>query len=293
MTTLRLTLDGPVDFSFKRTVFSHGWSDLAPFHVAADGRRIECALTLDSGTAIDLRLEHADSRRVRVQAIGCRTASDRSAVRQRATRILQLDLDLAPFRKVMRTKEAWPWMVRGGWGRLMRAPSVFEDLIKLILTTNCSWAFTRKMAQALVDRVGSTTPAGQRSFPTAEQVAALSPSFLREEIRAGYRAPYLLQLAEDVASGRIDPAGWAEDPRSTEELRKSLLELPGVGPYVADNILRLVGRPSGLGLDSFLRGKYARVFHGGRPVKDRTIEQRYRGCGKWGALVLWCEMTRD
>ena len=72
-----------------------------------------------------------------------------------------------------------------------------------------------------------------------------------------------------------------------------MLKLPGVGPYVAENLLRLMGRPAGLALDSWLRGKYARRYHGGRRVSDRTIARRYGRHGRWAGLTLWCDMTRD
>ncbi|MDH3626916.1 MAG: hypothetical protein OEV00_01245 [Acidobacteriota bacterium] len=289
----RLVLAGPTDFSFVRTTFSHGWSDLAPFSVSDDGRWLECTVRLDDLRAIDLRMERDGARRVNLIVTGGRKPSDLDSARSITTRILQLDLDLAAFRRAMRGTDRWDWMARGGWGRMLRAPTVFEDLIKMILTTNCSWAFTRKMAAGLVDRAGSPGPSGRRAFPSPTQIAALPKGCLRDEIHAGYRAPYLREISEQVASGKIDPEGWVDDPREIPEMRKSLLELPGVGPYVADNILRLLGRPSGLGLDSFLRGKYAEVFHGGRTVKDLTIERRYRSCGEWRAVAMWCEMTRD
>jgi N-glycosylase/DNA lyase len=57
--------------------------------------------------------------------------------------------------------------------------------------------------------------------------------------------------------------------------------------------LRFLGRPDGLGLDSWLRREYARIHHGGRPVTDRTIARRYARFGRWAGLALFCEMTRD
>ena len=54
-----------------------------------------------------------------------------------------------------------------------------------------------------------------------------------------------------------------------------------------------MGRPCGLGLDSWLRAKYGRVYHGGRRVSDRTIARRYARHGPWAGLTLWCDLTRD
>jgi 3-methyladenine DNA glycosylase/8-oxoguanine DNA glycosylase len=69
--------------------------------------------------------------------------------------------------------------------------------------------------------------------------------------------------------------------------------LPGVGPYVAENLLKFLGRPVGLALDSWMRAKYSRIHHGGRPVTDRTIARRHAKLGDWAGLALWLELTGD
>ncbi len=67
----------------------------------------------------------------------------------------------------------------------------------------------------------------------------------------------------------------------------------GAGEYAAGNILRLLGRYEYLALDSWVRGKYSELYHGGRTVSDTTIARRYREHGQWRGLILWLEMTRD
>ena len=63
------------------------------------------------------------------------------------------------------------------------------------------------------------------------------------------------------------------------------MALPGVGPYVAENLLKFLGRPRGLALDSWMRAKYARLHHGGRRVSDRTIARRYARLGEWAGVA--------
>ena len=79
-------------------------------------------------------------------------------------------------------------------------------------------------------------------------------------VRAGYRAPHLAKIARDVAAGRIDPEAWRSPDVDDDELRDQLLELPGIGPYAADNLLRLLGHYGYLGLDSWCRGKLKRLY---------------------------------
>jgi hypothetical protein len=58
-------------------------------------------------------------------------------------------------------------------------------------------------------------------------------------------------------------------------------------------MLRLIGRYDGLALDSWVRGKFARVRGGGHAVTDEKISRYYSRFKEWRGLALWCDMTRD
>ena len=141
-------------------------------------------------------------------------------------------------------------------GRLLRSPTVFEDLVKTICTTNCSWGLTKNMVTNLVGKLGEETKDGKRTFPKPEAMAEMDEKFYREEIRAGYRSPYFAELAEAVASGKINPESWLNSELPTPELKKEMKKIKGVGDYAAENLLKLVGRYDGLALDSFLRSEF-------------------------------------
>lgn len=289
---MRLSLDTPAGFHFTSTIRSHGWFVLQPFVYDERARRLESVVALPDGGARRIALT-PDGRAVRLEVAGTVDHRARRHVIRAARRILNLDLDLTPFYAVSRDIAGMDWIAERGMGRLLRAPSVFEDLVKLILTTNCSWAFTKKMVAALVRRYGERATDGSRSFPLPRRMARVRERTYREHVRAGYRAAHLRELPRRVVRGELAPELWERDPRPVREIRQEILAVPGAGPYVAENVLRLLGRPDGLGLDTFLRSKYARVYHGGRPVTDRTIARRYARWGPWGGLALWCDMTRD
>lgn len=285
-------LDVPRGFSFRRVLWSHGWFDLPPFAATEEGRELATVVALPGGGARGIVLRAEDGR-VLLASPGRVPASDRRALVRAARRILALDVDLSEFHAAVRGDARFRWIAKTGTGRMLRSPTAFEDVVKLVLTTNCSWAFTRKMVAALVRLYGEPAADGARSFPTPARLARAGERALRARVRAGYRAPYLAALARDVAAGRADPETWDADPRDGAVLRKEMLSLPGVGPYVAENLLRFLGRPDGLGLDSWMRAKYARLFHGGRPITDRTIARRCAALGRWAGLALWFELTRD
>ena len=84
---------------------------------------------------------------------------------------------------------------------------VFEDALKTLCTTNCTWALTETMVRNLVEALGEEGPTGARTFPTPEAMARRPERFYRERVRAGYRAPYLAALPADVAEFTYDAIG--------------------------------------------------------------------------------------
>ena len=207
--------------------------------------------------------------------------------------MLRLDDDMSSFYELVATDADFNWIVASGAGRLLRGPTVFEDLVKTICTTNCSWALTEKMVNAMVSALGRETTDGRRTFPIPEAMAAMPESFYRDEVRSGYRAPYFRELAERVASGELDVESWLTSDLSTNELKREMKRVKGVGDYAAENLLKLVGRYDGLALDSWVRPKFARMHNGGRVVTDKKIERYYSRFGPWRGLAIWCDMTRD
>src|SRR6202011_4965396 len=91
---------------------------------------------------------------------------------------------------------AW---VAAGAGRMLRSPTVFEDLVKTICTTNCAWSATERMVGALVRELGMRVRGRPelRAFPVAEAMAEADDGFYRDVARAGYRGAYLRKLATD------------------------------------------------------------------------------------------------
>lgn len=207
--------------------------------------------------------------------------------------MLRLDDNMTSFYHAVSTDPDFCWIASSGAGRLLRAPTVFEDLVKMICTTNCSWALTRKMVDGLINALGRESNGGLRTFPTPEAMASMPERFYRDQMRAGYRSPYLKELAERVANRELDVEGWTTSELPTVELKREIKRVKGVGDYAAENMLKLLGRYDGLALDSWVRGKFARTRNGTRAASDKKIARYYSRFGEWRGLVLWCDMTRD
>jgi N-glycosylase/DNA lyase len=207
--------------------------------------------------------------------------------------MLRLDDNLDDFYQLVDNDREFDWIRNQGAGRLLRSPTVFEDLVKMICTTNCSWALTQKMVTGLVENLGRQSDDGQRAFPTPEAMALMPLKFYADEVRAGYRAPYFKELAERVASGDLNVEAWLKSSQPTEELMKEMRGVKGVGPYAAENVLKLIGRYDGLALDSWTRAKFFTVRNNGRKASDKKIARFYSRFGEWRGLALWCDMTHD
>ena len=127
-------------------------------------------------------------------------------------------------------------------------------------------------------------------------MAAVPETFYKKVAGAGYRGPYLRQLATDVARGRIDLerlASVSPDEMPDDEMARELQTLPGVGPYASAHIMLMLGRYDRLILDSWTRPKYASLIGRKRPVADRTIMRRFKRYGRYAGLAFWLFLTRD
>jgi 3-methyladenine DNA glycosylase/8-oxoguanine DNA glycosylase len=76
-------------------------------------------------------------------------------------------------------------------------------------------------------------------------------------------------------------------------LIKEMRGVKGVGPYAAENLLKLLGRYDGLALDSWTRAKFYSVRNNGGKTTDKKIARYYSRFNEWRGLALWCDMTRD
>lgn len=290
----RLSIATPDDFDFWRTAYSHGWCDLPPFSFDPGRQTLDRLLTLNGRTVVHCRL-YAGRRSIRVlvSAPAQLSGDDRRQIQEQLRSCLRLGEDFGSFYAEARRHPRYRWIPRGRAGRLLRSPTVFEDSLKMLCTTNCTWALTRIMVTHLVRHFGAPYGDGMNGFPTAASIADSTEAFLRKECSTGYRAPYILEFARRISRGELDPESWRTSTLPTAELYELIRTVKGIGPYAAGNILKLLGRYDYLGLDSWVRSRFAELYHGGRRVKDSTIERAYAGYGRWRGLFFWLEMTRN
>jgi 3-methyladenine DNA glycosylase/8-oxoguanine DNA glycosylase len=286
---LRLIGAGGEPVDLWRTLTSHGVAELPPQVVDEHARTLETTLPLPRARARTIRVRAGRKGHARIEGEGVGGADGR-ILEAAARHMLRLDADLSSFYQAAREDPDLAWAGDGA-GRMLRSPTVFEDVVKTICTTNCTWSATVRMTTALVDRLGIEAPDGRRTFPTAAAMAEAGEGFYRDVARAGYRGAYLRALANDVADGSLDLEALNDPALPDDEVAARLLALPGCGPYATAHMMMLLGRYSRLILDSWTRPKYASL--NGRKATDRTIERRFRRYREYAGLAFWLYLTRD
>jgi len=291
---MKFNLPARKPFNFLSVINSHGWYQLAPFHFDEESHTLHYVLQLSNGRVVELRLREAtDGIQVETEKLN---KTEHREVADKAAWMFGLDMDFSRFHAASRGEPKLRRAKQRSLGRLLRSPTLFEDVVKTILTTNTLWAATRNMTRKLVDTYGSAlsgpggiveAPNQKRAFPSPESIAASSPQVLKEAVRVGYRAPAIHQLADRVASGRLDLEALKSSKLPTLELRKELLTINGVGPYAAANLLMILGRHDFIPIDSYALKMVSHEWYKGEPVTAREVEKRFEKWGEFKGLAFW------
>lgn len=122
--------------------------------------------------------------------------------------------------------------------RLLRQDP-WECLASFILSSTKQIVQIQQIIAILCQRFGEPLPvppgyAPAYAFPIPERLAAATELELRN-CKMGFRAPYLLAAARRVTEGRLVLSHLAQMP--VADARNQLLDLPGVGPKIADCVL--------------------------------------------------------
>ena len=285
---MRLTLPARPPFSLPVVIRSHGWFQLAPFQEDERGSSLTYVDELASGKVVELAIQEAPVG-VSVTVEDELNPAEQAEVTGKVSWMLGLDQDLSAFYDLAGQEPKLAHVPTGARGRILRSPTLFEDVLKTILTTNTLWAATIRMTQNLVSQFGAPLPADptRHAFPSPERLASTDEATLRAETRLGYRAPYVLALARQVATGDLDLEALKTADIPTAELRKRLLAIKGIGAYATANLLMLLGRYDFIPVDSWAFKMVSSEFHGGEPVGPAEVEAAFQRWGPWKGLVYW------
>jgi 3-methyladenine DNA glycosylase/8-oxoguanine DNA glycosylase len=283
---MELLLTARQPFSLSVVINSHGWIRLAPFQEVEGG--LSHITQLASGRVVETVIREAGDK-VRLEVTQKLGRPEQEEVAANAKWMLGLEEDFSDFYSLARDEPRLAHVAERAQGRLLRSPSVFEDIVKTILTTNTAWGGTIRMVEGLVSQFGSPLPgeATHRSFPSAYNLASLGEEALRKEAGLGYRAPYVLELARAIESGTLEPESFKTEEMSTKELRRELLAIKGVGEYAAASLLMLLGRYEFVPVDTWTRKFVGQEWYGGELIGQKEVEAVFAQWGDWKGLAYW------
>jgi 3-methyladenine DNA glycosylase/8-oxoguanine DNA glycosylase len=274
-------------FNFSSVVNSHGWVQLAPFRFDDASCTLYYTDALANGRIVEYGIRGA-SNGVQVEVPGRLGKAERREVADKVTWMLALDQDFSAFYRAARGEPKLRHARRLARGRVLRSPTLFEDVLKTILTTNTLWAATKRMNLNLIAAfAGGASDNGRRAFPLPGQIAASRQDVLRRKVRVGYRAPAIHELARRVASGQLDLESFKSSTLPTPELRKELLKIRGIGPYAAANLLMILGRSDFIPIDTWAVKLVSHEWHGGRKVSPKQVEKAFSQWGEYRGLAFW------
>jgi N-glycosylase/DNA lyase len=255
-------------------------ADLPP-QIVGEGRALETTAVRGAGRTIRIRAGRKRFAQIEGEGIG---AADGRSLAETARHMLRLDADLSGFYAAARDDPDLDW-VRTGAGRMLRSPTVFEDVVKTICTTNCTWSATVRMTTALVENLGVEAPGERHAFRCRRD----GRDRRRHHAIPCSRLPRL-PPPSPPGSPRGRSTRRPERPRAARRRgRGAPLALPGCGPYDRPHMMLLGAAPAHPRLVD--APTYARL--NGRKAADRTIERRFRRYREYAGLAFWLYLTRD
>ena len=284
-------------FGLFPTVICHGWYQTRPFRWDHERRVLQRAESLRDGRVFLVEMaEGASARRghrdvvVTIQGEGATDPGVADEMARRARIMLHLDEDLRGFYALCKKRPELSAALRAGAGRLMRAPSLWEDVAKTILGTNVVWRQAVVMINRLAE-LGDPCPAAPdlRAWPTPGQITRAGDGYLRDTVRAGYRSPYVLELARRLKAGELDlEAIEAQVPgMDADALFRTLTSIKGIGKSSAHYLMNLLGRYDHISVDSATYAYAKRELFRGRRPTEKQIRRKFAEFGRWQSLVYW------
>ena len=262
---------------------THGWQNLAPFNWDDSNRHLSFAVYIDS-ESIDISVSQ---RNYCIEAFISSNSKISKTLRERlkAVIIRSLALDVDTTELLLQAEKIgskYADLVKQGAGRLLRAPTLWEDAAKTLFTTNCSWALTKKMCGAVCSNLFVTqTPSGNYPFPPPAKFLKYDELSLKKPMPIGYRAGYFISLAKQFANDP-NPNGIDNGISDSATALKMISQFEGFGSYASNHMLILTGFFDKIPIDTVVISYLKRAHRVRKP--ESFIKRHYR---KWGAYSWW------
>jgi N-glycosylase/DNA lyase len=192
---------------------------------------------------------------------------------------LQTEVELDAILRTFPDDEPMRQSVAACRGLRLLRQEPWECLASFILSSTKQIVQIQQIIELLCLRFGEIVPGPPertelRAFPSAATLAAANESELRA-CKMGFRAPHLLTAARRVSEGRLELETLAG--MSLEEARSQLMELPGVGPKIANCVLLFgYGFPGAFPIDVWVTKALQRLYFNKRRARPERLREFVR-----------------
>ena len=150
-----------------------------------------------------------------------------------------LGTDYSQIKEAISIDETLKLATEYGHGIRILNQELFETTISFIISSNNQIPRIKKAVRIISERygnyIGSYMGEDYYSFPSAKTLKDVDPLDLREYARVGFRDKRIVEASRMIYENHLD---FENDQKlESKKLRKKLIELPGIGPKVADCIL--------------------------------------------------------
>lgn len=283
-------------YVFTSTLRSHGWVSLLPNVHDEKVESFSRVERLSTGKVVNLHVSSSKALHpevlIGIEHRGALSLKSKNEIKNRVAFMLRLNEDLQGFYDLCVNKGGrWKSYAKGG-GYLLRSPEVFEDLVKVICTTNIQWGGTKRMVRELVVSFGDPFSADPslRSFPAPEAIAAVPLEEFKERAHLGYRAGYVHELSTRIIGGDLKLEDLLDTSTPSTEIRKQLLDIKGIGNYAAASMLMLLGRYDRIPVDTVFRDFIKVKYFSDKEFSEEEAISIYEEWGEWKYLAYWNEL---
>lgn len=164
----------------------------------------------------------------------------------------------------------------GGGMRILKQDP-FETYISFIISANNQIKNIKNTIKKLAQMYGKklNNPFDEEEYYAFPSPAALSnakPEDIKEYARAGFRSERIVIASKMVQEGIIDFEELKE--RSIDDIRKTLLEVPGIGEKVFQCILLFgLGRTDSFPVDVWVKRVMEELYYGGEERNKKLIQE--------------------
>lgn len=242
-----------------------------------------------------LRISHNEKEKcihIEIQGELSRNECTSASLRKILTRMFSTEIDLGPFYEQFDSEDSLLALIEKRRGmHLVTEPSLYECLIKTIISQQLNVSFAATLIQRLIDIAGDKIEVDEgrlNVFPLPTSVARLEYEDLQRLQFNRRKAEYLIDISRKITEGRLNLEVLRQ--QTDEEVFDTLLPLRGVGRWTVECLLIFgLGRPNRLPADDIgLRNALRKVYQLPEQPSEEMVREIAKNWPPYASYITFC-----